>query len=82
MDPSKLDDGFRKAASILYFYAPELRSDQNNSDKNVREIISSSEILIVDKIRSKSDYSELLGRAINIVEKEPSTLRNPYRLRR
>jgi hypothetical protein len=73
---------YRKAASILYFYAPELRSEQNDNDKNDSEITSSSEILIVDRIRSKSDYTELLSRAISIVEKEQTTLRKPYRLRR
>jgi hypothetical protein len=69
---------YRKAASILYFYAPELRSEQNDSDQNDSEIISSSEILIVDRILSKSDYTELLSRAINIVEKKQNTLRKPY----
>jgi len=73
---------YRKAASILYFYAPELHSEQNDNDKNDPEITSSSEILIVDRIRSKSDYTELLSRAINIVEREQRTLRKPYRLRR
>jgi len=68
---------YRKAASILYFYAPTLHSVQNNSSKNDSEIASSSEILIVDRIRSKSDYTELLSRAIHIVENEQSTIRKP-----
>src|SRR5262245_40812745 len=73
---------YRKAASILHFYAPELHSEQNDNDKKDHETTSSSEILIVDKIRSKSDYGELLSRAINIVEMEQNTLNKPYRLRR
>ena len=68
---------YRRAASILYFYAPELLSEQTFSNKKNDEITSSSEILIVENIRSKSDYVESLSRAIDIVEKERKTLSKP-----
>jgi len=68
---------YRKAASILYFYAPNLYSRQHDNARNDSEITSSSEILIVDTIRSKSDYVELLSGAINIMEKKQNTLRKP-----
>jgi hypothetical protein len=68
---------YRKAASILYFYSPNLLSEQNDLHKKKHEIPSSSELLIIDTIRSKSDYAELVNSALSIVEKHQATLIRP-----
>lgn len=63
----------RKAGSFLHYYRPELKEYRHRRDEPV-VIPSSSEILILDRIKSIPDFAETLSTAIDKVEHETSTI--------
>lgn len=67
----------RRLGNQLHFYRPRLRTWVHRKDGIVTLFPSSSELLIIDNIKSLSEYEERLSKSIIAAEQQSTTIISP-----